>query len=87
VPNLCSKCRVYPRQLIADRVAKSTIIKIYDSYPQSIYPYYETETCYFCEKQLTNRFSLADEFFHRGNLVNSHNDGQNKPKETSSGLY
>jgi hypothetical protein len=42
------------------------------------YPMYEEDNCYFCTKQSKKLFDLPSDFFHRGNFVNSHNDGKNK---------
>lgn len=79
---LCKKCGTYPRLLVADKSAQSTQTGEY----MVTYPMYEEDDCYFCNKKAKNLFDLPAEFFHRGNFVNSHNDGKNTQREASSGL-
>jgi hypothetical protein len=71
---LCKKCGTYPRQLVADKSAPSVQTGKF----MFTYPMYEEDNCYFCTKQSKKLFDLPSDFFHRGNFVNSHNDGKNK---------
>ena len=75
MPRLCKSCGTYPRQLVADRSQPS--IKTAEF--MFTHPFIELEHCYFCTKEKNNLFDLPSNFFLRGNLVNSHNDG-NYPK-------
>ena len=72
---LCKSCGTYPRLLVADRSQPSTQT---DKFMFS-HPMIELDNCYCCDKKKRGMFDLASEFYRRGNLVNSHNDG-NYPK-------
>lgn len=73
----CSKCNCYPVLISADRAKKNTF---------GIFPYYNEDLCYYCSKISRGLFTLPQEFFLRGNLVNSQNDQKNE-RRFSDGLH
>jgi len=74
---LCSKCHVREVMPIPNKSLPSVKVitqKGTETGFTFLHPTTPGDLCYYCTKQEKGAFMVEDDFYHRGNLVNSHND-------------